>query len=118
MMKKGLGPRKKLARWVPHELSQRQRQACMDHAQSFLAQWGHQWSRLVTKLVTVDETGVSYNTLHTRVHLNGERPALRHQNCPVCPAIGASPWQSFSGIAEVLCTYKEHYLMVHREPTP
>jgi len=101
IMETELRLRKTLARWVPHELSERQRQARMDHAQSFLAQWGHRWSRLVSKLV--NETWVSYPAPYTRQSASEWRDAaIRHQNCRDCPAIGGSPWRSISRIAKAL----------------
>lgn len=61
-----LGLRKVLARWVPHALSEAQKAVRAQHGRDFLAAWDHRWSRFRSRVVTVDETWVSYKTPLTR----------------------------------------------------
>jgi len=65
-MHQHLEMKKILARWVSHELSERQKSARMHHARNFLDRWAHCWSRSTSRLITVDEIWISYEMPHTR----------------------------------------------------
>jgi len=67
IMETHLGLKKMLARWLPHELSEHHRSARVSHAQAFLTQWADRWSRLTSRLITVDETWISYTTPRSRL---------------------------------------------------
>lgn len=69
-----LGLKKMLARWVPYTLSDSNKTGRVKHAREFLRRWGHRWSRLRSRLVTVDETYVSYKTACNRLDAAEWRP--------------------------------------------
>ena len=66
LLEQHLGMIKMLARWVPHTLSASQKTLRVAHGQRILDSWGHRWSRLRSRLVTMDETLMPYNEALTR----------------------------------------------------
>lgn len=71
-----LGMQKLLAIWVPNTLSDAQKQARVTNARDILSTWGHRWTRFCSRLLTVDETWVSYQTPLNRQTATEWRPAL------------------------------------------
>lgn len=61
-----LGMAKLLAIWVPNTLTAAQKLARVDNAKEILKVWGNRWSNFCSRLLTVDETWVSYNTALSR----------------------------------------------------
>lgn len=75
IMEQHLGMQKMLARWVPHQLSDAQKQTRINLCTELLARWSHRWSRFRSRLITVDETWISYEQPATRQSASGWRPA-------------------------------------------
>lgn len=66
-IKEDLGFKKLIAKWVPENLSNAQKVARVQNAHKILNEWGDKWDELKQKLITSDETWVSYEALGTRI---------------------------------------------------
>lgn len=65
---------KLLARWVPHSLSADQKATRVAFARETLKTWSHRWSRLRSRIITVDETWVAHHSTPNRLSDGEWRP--------------------------------------------
>lgn len=75
ILEQHLGLKKLLARWVPHSLTQAQRDARREWGQYFLDNYAGQWTRFKNRYVTMDETWVFFGSPPTRESCAEWRPA-------------------------------------------
>lgn len=61
-----LGKKKVYARWIPKQLTEAQKMERVRNARRVLGVWEKNWDELLSRLITVDETWVQYQTPETR----------------------------------------------------
>lgn len=81
LLEKHLGLQQMNAVWVPHLLTDAQKEARVELVRSLLTNWEHRWSSLISKLIAVDKTWISYSSPLTR--LSGALMALSRRRSRV-----------------------------------
>lgn len=100
-------------RWVPKKLTQLQKAERVKVCKEVLGAWGDRWSELLERLVTCDETWVSYENPHDRI--SGGEWRKRGSNPPELPKIPNNPkkimasvFWDFKGVIHVEIMEKGH----------